>query len=120
MDMVKVLIEFIGAFIIVYAFYYIFVLRKCKKSKKYVPAEVNLILAFYKIDVKKIDLYQMIKVVSFATTFIIALIITIVGCFFDSTIVLLIFCTLISVLLAVIIYRLIGRYYERKSNKKTS
>ena len=118
MNMVKVLIEFVVAFIIVYTFYYFFVIRKCKKNKKVVPAEINLILAFYKIDVKKINLYQMIKVVSLVTTFILALIITLVGAFFDSTIILLVFCTLLSVVLAIIFYRIIGRYYEKKSNQK--
>ena len=117
--MVKVLVSFVISFIIVYLFYYFFIIKKCKKDKKIVPAEVNLILSLYKIDVKKIDLYQMIKVVSLVTTFVISLIITIIGVFFDSTIIILIFGTLISVVLAIILYRIIGRYYEKISNEKT-
>ena len=115
MDIVKVLIEFIITFIIIYLIYYLLVIKKCKKNKKIVPAEVNIILMFYKIDTKKINLYQMVKVVSFVTTLILSLIITIIGMFFDNTIILLIFGTLISLVIAIICYRIIGKYYEKKS-----
>ena len=117
MNLVKVLIEFLVTFIVVYLFYYFFVIKKCKKNKKMVSAEVNLILSLYKINPKKIDLYKMIKLVSIVTTTVISTIVTIISNFFDSTIVLLIFGTLISILVAIIFYRMIGKYYEKKSNK---
>ena len=118
MDIKKVLIEFVITFAIVYLIYYFLVIKRCKKNKNMVPAEVNLILAFYKINIKKIDVYQMVKVVSVVTTFIISTIITIISIFFDNTIILLVFGTLISILVAFICYRMIGRYYEKQSNKK--
>ena len=55
-----------------------------------VPAEVNIILMMHKIDPKKIDIYQMVKVVGLVTTFIISIILTIISVFFDNTIILLI------------------------------
>ena len=115
--MIKVLIEFLITFIIIYLIYYFFVIKKYKKNKKLVPQEVGLILSIYKIDVKKIDLYQMIKVVSLVTTIILSVIITIIGEFFNSTVILLIFGTLISVVVAIICYRMIGKHYEKKSQK---
>ena len=118
MDITKVLIELVITFIVVYLFYYIFIIRKCKKNKKVVPIEVSLILSIYNIDTSKINLYEMIKVVSLITTIILSIIITIISEFFDSTIILLIFGTLTSVLVAIIIYRMIGRYYEKKSIEK--
>ena len=117
MDVKKVLIEFVITFVTVYLVYYFLVIRKCKKDKKIVPTEVNLILSFYKIDIKKINLYQMIKVVSMVTTIIISVIITIISLFFDNTIILLVFGTLISIVVAVICYRMIGKHYEKVSNK---
>lgn len=120
MDMVKVLIEFIVSFIIIYLFYYFFIIRKCKKDKNVIPSEVGIILSLYKIDVNKINLYQLIKIVSFTTTFIIALIVTFISLFFSSKIIIMIFGSLISVLIAIIIYRIIGRHYEKISNEKTS
>ncbi len=94
------------------------IIRKCRKNKKVVPAEVNLILSFYNINLKKVDIYQIVKVVSVVTTFILSLIITIISVFFESTIILLLFGTLISIIVAIICYRMIGSYYEKKSNKK--
>ena len=116
MDIVKVLIEFIITFLIVYLFYYLFVIRKCKKDKRVIPAEVALILSIYQIDYNKINLYQMIKIVSLVTTIILSVIVTIISKYFNSTIILLVFGTLISVLVAIICYRFIGNYYKNKSN----
>ena len=118
MDIKKVLIEFIITFIIIYVLYYFLVIKRCKKNKKMVPAEVNIILMMHKIDPKKIDIFQMVKVVGLVTTFIISIILTIISVFFDNTIILLIFGTLLSILVAIIFYRVIGNYYERKCNKK--
>ena len=118
MDIKKVLIEFSITFIIIYLIYYLVVIRKCRKDKKMVPAEVNLILMFYKIDTKKIDIYEMIKEVSIVTTIILSVIITIINTFFDDTIIVLVFGTLVSLVVAVICYRIIGSRYEKKSNKK--
>ena len=119
MDIIKVLIEFVVYFLVVYLFYYVFIIRKCKKDKKLVPVEVNLILSMYDIDIKKIDVLQMVNLVSLVTTFVISLIITLIGVFFENRIILLIFGTLISVIIAFILYRLIGKHYE-KISKKTS
>ena len=118
MDIKKVLIEFVITFAIIYTIYYLLVIKKCKKNKKMVPAEVSLIIYYYEIDIKKINLFEMVKVVSVVTTFILSTIITIIGLFFESTIIILLFGTLISILVAIICYRIIGRYYEKQSNKK--
>lgn len=117
MNIYKVLIEFLITFITIYLIYYFYVIKKCKKNKKVVPIEVSLILAFHKIDIDKINLYQMVKVVSLVTTFIISIIVTIISEFFNNTIILLFFGTLISIVVAVILYRIIGKHYERISNK---
>ena len=120
MNIIKVLIEFIVTFVIVYLFYYFFVIKKCKKNKKVVPAEVNLIIMLNNLDISKINVYEMIKVVSFVTSFIISLIITTIWIFFNNTIIALIFGTAISILVAIICYRIIGKYYKKQSenNKK--
>ena len=117
MNIIKVLIEFIITFVLVFLIYYFTVTKRCKKNKKMVPVEVNLILAFYNIDIDKINIYQMVKVVNFVTSLIISIIITTISIYFDNTIIVMIFGALISILVAIICYRAIGRYYEKKSNK---
>lgn len=118
MNYTKVLIEFAITFFVIYLFYYFFVIKKCKNNKKIAPAEVNIILALYQINVNKIDLYQMIKIVSIVTVTVLSVIITIISEFFNSTIILLIFGTVISVIVAFICYRIIGKHYEKKSKEK--
>lgn len=118
MDIKKVLIEFIITFAVIYIIYYLLVIKKCKKDKKMVPAEVNIIIMLHKIDIKKVDIYQMVKVVSIVTTFIISTIITLISVFFNNTIIIMIFGTLLSLVIAFICYRIIGNYYEKQSKKK--
>lgn len=117
MDVKKVLLEFVITFVLVYLTYYLLVIRKCRKNKGLVPTEITLILSFYEIDIEKIDLNKMIKVVSFVTTCILSIIITSIGIFFDSTIIVLVFGTAMSILVAIICYRIIGSYYEKQSKK---
>ena len=115
MDYKKILIEFLITFVIIYIIYYFFIIKKCKKNKEYVPAEVNLILIIHKIDYHKIELYKMIKIVSLVTVFILSVIITLISNLFDNTVIALIFGTLLSIVVAFIFYNLIGSYFKRKS-----
>ena len=118
MNWYKIVIEFLIIFGIISILYYFVVIKKCKKNNQYVPAEVNLILLLHKIDVKKINLYQMIKVVCLSTSLILSLIITVISELYNNTIISLIFGTLLSIAVALIIYRIIGNYYENISRKK--
>lgn len=116
--MEKVLLQFIIVFLIIFLIYYFFVIRKCKGNNGYAPVEVNIILSRYNIDIKKIDLYKMIKQVSLVTTFILSIAITIITNLFDNIIISILFATLLSVIIAFILYGFIGKHYEKKS--KTS
>ena len=111
----KIVIEFILVFIIIFSIYYFFTIRKCKKNKKYVPVEVNIILMKYKIDLDIINRYSFIKLVGMVTVLILSLIITFVIEFIDNTILALLLGTIVSLLLAFIFYSIIGKYYEKKS-----
>ena len=117
MNIIKLIIEFIVIFTIIFLIYYFFIIKKCQKDKKSVPAEVNLIILKHKIDVKKIDLYQMTKVVSIVTVTILSIVITIVNESFNNNIVALLVGTLISIMIALIAYHIIGNIYEDKGKK---
>lgn len=118
MNYLKMGIVFVGSFIILYLIYYFFIIKKCKKNKKYVPVEVNLILLRYRIDIKKIDLYKMIKNVSFITVFILSMVITIVLEFSLNSVISMFIATIFSVLIALVSYEIIGRHYKIKSLEK--
>lgn len=118
MELKKVLLEFIITFIVLYVIYYFLIIKKCKKKKDFVPVEVNLIIMIYKIDYKKIDLYKMIKTVSFISTIVMALIITLISNFFDNKVIIIVFGTLLSVIIAFIFYNIVGSYFKKKSLEK--
>ena len=118
MNYLKIGIEFVITFLVLYLIYYFFIIRKCKKKSNFVPTEVNLILTIYRIDYRKINLYQMTKLVCLVSTLVMALIITLISAFFDNTIIVIIFGTLLSVVIAIIFYNMIGRYFKKQSMKK--
>lgn len=118
MNYLKIGIVFVVSFVILYLIYYFFIIKKCKKNKNYVPVEVNLILLRYRIDIKKIDLYKMVKNVSFITVFILSMVITIVLEFSLNTVISMFMATLFSVLIALSCYEIIGRHYKIKSLEK--
>ena len=114
MDIFKIIIEFSLTFLIIWLIYYFFIIKRCKRNKDYVPVEVNLILSLHQIDYHKIDLKKMVTVVSIITTFILAIIITLISNFFNNNLIVLIFGTALSVVVAIICYNYIGRYYQKK------
>ncbi len=115
MNYQRIGIVFIVSFCILYAIYYFFIIKKCKKDHKYVSQEVNLILIRHKINIKKIDVYQMVKVVSLVTVFILSIVIALVLEFSQNTVLSIFVATIISIMIAIICYELIGRYYKNKS-----
>ena len=114
----KILIQFLVTFIIVFVIYYLFILLKCKKEKDYVPIEVNIILMKHRIDIKKINLYKMSKIVTIATSLILAMAITFITNLFENMILSMFLGTIISVIVAFIVYEIIGKIYERRSKKE--
>ena len=116
-DIVKFLIEFGVMFLIVFLIYYFFIIRKCKKNKNYVPAEVNLIIIKHKINPNKIDLYKLVKVTSFVSILIITFTVCVISSLFNNTKILsIIISSIASILIAIICYDFIGKYYKKKSD----
>ena len=115
MDIIDILIEFLIIYLIIYSLYYFFTIKKCKKNAKYVPAEVGIILIKHKINLSKAELYKMIKVVCSITSFILALSVILMSHLSNNIILSILIGVSLSVVLAIIIYGFIGRYYKRKS-----
>ena len=79
--MIKYLIYFIVFFLIIYLVYYFLVVNsqikiergKSKKKKKNLPAELLLLRDYYKIDIEKIGIIRILKILNFINAFILAL-----------------------------------------------
>ncbi len=118
-EYVKFLIEFAISFVVVFIFYYFTTIRQYKKlDKKKVPVEVNLILRYNKIDLKKINYKNMLIMVACVTSFIIALILTVLYRFTNSNVLIAIITILVSLPIALVAYDLIGRHFAKQSQQE--
>ncbi len=119
-EYVKFLIEFVISFVVVFIFYYFAMIRQHKKLKKNkVPAEVNIILRYHKIDLEKIDYKKMLIMLSCVTSFIIALILTVLYKLTSSNLLIAVITVLVSLPIALVAYDLIGKYFEKQSKQNT-
>ena len=119
MNYLKITIEFFIIFFFVYIIYYFFVVRKCKKNENHVSMEVGLILSIHNIDPKKINLYQMVKVVSLVTVIVLSIVITMVSESFNNFYLAILIGSIMAILIALVSYRIIGNHYERKCQENT-
>jgi hypothetical protein len=117
MNILEIIIEFVVIFLVIYLLYYYLTIKKCQKEKNYIPVEVSIIIIRNKIDVKKINLYQMIKVVLLATSIILSLSIVIIHKVIKDLVLSLFIALLLSLILAIITYSFIGNYYKKKEIK---
>ena len=111
-------IEFIVFFVIIYILYYFTTVKKYKKNNKFIPSEVGLIVAKHNIDIKKIDLYKMLKTGSLVTSLILSFSIVLTSIFIKNVVLSLLYALVLSLVLAMIIYNFIGIYYKKRESKK--
>lgn len=117
MNYLKLLIDFFIFFVGTFLIYYFAVIRKSKKFNGLVPVEVNLILLRHPLDLKKINYYKFMWILSLTTSFNMALSLSI--CFnIFSNIFLVILISFVGLIpLTYFSYNIIGNYFE-KNNKK--
>ena len=119
-EYVKFLIEFVISFAVVFIFYYFAMIKQYNKlDKKKVPAEVNIILRFNKIDLKKINYKKMLIMLACVTSFIIAINLTVIYKFTNSNVLIVLITVLVSLPIALVAYDLIGKYFAKQSKLTT-
>ena len=131
------MIEFVVTVAVVYLFYYIFVVRKYdakgnrivkttkgkRKSKKEVdqakyPAEVELFIYKYKIDIRKINFRAMLKLLALVCSIDIALVVTILSFIKLDMIWLLLIGAVLVFPIILISFSLLGKYFKKKGLTK--
>lgn len=125
---------------VTYLIYYIFIIRKydaqgnrivkknkkCKKNKKEhdvakYPAEVELFIYRYKIDIKKINFRGMLKLLGFVCSLDIAFIVTVISFInTDNVYILLGVGALLVISVILISFSLLGRYFKKKGLTKNA
>lgn len=118
-EALNILLEYIIAYILVYILYFfIFVRKKTKYDKNKVPVEFYYLVSLYKLNQKKINYKKFIYASSFINTFIIVTTYIIISRLLDKWVWQLIVGIVIIILLIIICYGLLGRYYQKRGKKK--
>lgn len=114
-----VLLEYIIVFMIVFIINYLLFIRKKQKfNKKKVPIELNYLISLYQIDVKDINYKKFVWLYNLINAFIIVTIYIIIVYLIDNFILQLVFAVILLLLLTIICYGIVGRYYQKKGEKK--
>ena len=117
----QILIEIAIIFILVFLLNYFLFVRKNKKLKKdEMPLELIYLSSIYGIDPKKINFRRFQYTYSFINSFIITTTYMLVIYLVKTMIMKIIIGTVILVLLIIICYGLLGRYYLYKETKENN
>lgn len=116
-EVFSIIIEYIISFALVFLLYYLlFIRKKTKYNKNKVPVEYYYLVSLYKLKEKEIDYKRFMYISGLINTFIIVTTYIVVFKLLDSWFWMLICGIVIIVLLIIICYGILGRYYTKKQN----
>ncbi len=115
-EVFSIIIEYIISFALVFLLYYLLFIRKKTKYKNKVPVEYYYLVSLYKLKEKEIDYKRFMYISGLINTFIIVTTYIVVFKLLDSWFWMLICGIVIIVLLIIICYGILGRYYMKKQN----
>ncbi len=113
--MIGIILEYLIVFIIIFIInYFLYVRKKKRLNKNKVPVELYYLVSMYKLDINKIKYKEFLWTYSFINTFIISTIYIIVVYLVEGFIWQLLIGMVLLILLIIICYGLLGRYYQKK------
>lgn len=113
-DILKILLEFLIVYIGVFILYWlIFVRKKTKYNPNKVPVEFYYLVSLYRLDQSKINYKKFIYATAFINTLIIDTTYIVISKLLDKWMWQLIVGIFIIILLIIILYGLLGRYYQK-------
>ena len=116
-EVAKILLEFIGVFLIVYIGYYFLSYRKIKKfDRKKMPVNVKYLVFKYKVDVVRLGYKRVCKTLMLCDSFIIATVFTVTR-FVDNIYVRLFVAFILIFPIFAGMYHLVATYYKKESEK---
>jgi purine-cytosine permease-like protein len=118
-DSMNPLLEYLIVFLIVFIInYFLFIRKKQKYNKNKIPQELFYLKSLYNINIKKINYKKFVWAYSFINTFIISTTYIIVVRLVNGIVWQMIIGIILLILLIIICYGLLGRYYKQKEGKK--
>lgn len=117
-EILNILLDFIISYTIIFILYYLFfIFKKTKYNKKKIPVEYYYLVRVYHLDEKKINYKNFLYTSALINTFIISITYVIVFNLVNKTIWQLLCGIVIMILLIIIMYGILGRYYKKRGKK---
>lgn len=114
----RVLLEYLGVFAILWVFNYFSIIKpKLKNKKGNKPTELEYLKKIYKIKIKNIDYKNFVYVYNTINAFIIATVYIIVVYLVSNWILKVVIGFVLLVLMLIICYGILGRYYLKKEGR---
>ena len=116
-EILNILLEYIISYALVFLLYYlIFIRKKTKYNKNKVPVEYYYLVSLYGLRPKDIDYKKFMYISGLVNTFIIVTTYIVVSKLLNKWFIQL-FCGIVIIILLIIIcYGILGRYYQKKQN----
>ncbi len=116
-EILNILLEYIISYALVFLLYYfIFIRKKTKYNKNKVPVEYYYLVSLYGLRQKDIDYKKFMYISGLVNTFIIVTTYIVVSKLLNKWFIQL-FCGIVIIILLIIIcYGILGRYYQKKQN----
>jgi tellurite resistance protein TehA-like permease len=112
-DLLRYFLIFISCFLIILLAYEMLVVKKAKKNKNKMPAEVKFLVNRYNIDLVKISYNQLLQIVALVSSLDMALIITIAA-LFDKYFYQILVAIVLIIPVMLISYHFVGNFYKKK------
>jgi len=117
-DILNILLEYVLVFFLVFiVFHFVFGNNKKKSGKKRVTTELLYLKKIYGVDLKKEHHKKFFLICSLVNTFIISTIYIILIYLLENWILRVVLGIVLLILLIVICYGILGRYYQKKVGK---
>ena len=116
-EIINILLEYIISYALVFLLYYlIFIRKKTKYNKNKVPVEYYYLVSLYGLRQKDIDYKKFMYISGLVNTFIIVTTYIVVSKLLNKWFIQLLCGIVIIILLIIICYGILGRYYQKKQN----
>ncbi len=116
-EILNILLEYIISYALVFLLYYlIFIRKKTKYNRNKVPVEYYYLVSLYGLRQKDIDYKKFMYISGLVNTFIIVTTYIVVSKLLNKWFIQLLCGIVIIILLIIICYGILGRYYQKKQN----
>lgn len=118
-EILNIILEYVISYALVFLLYYlIFIRKKTKYNKNKIPVEYYYLINIYKIDNKDINYKKFMYLSGLINTFIIVTTYIIVSKLISKWFLQLLCGVIIIILLIIICYGILGRYYKKNTHKE--